>query len=498
MEDSNRLIKHSGQVFTPSFLVRNILDLSSYNDERIVRKQVIDNSCGDGAFLCEIVDRYCRNYLEKKNDTEDLKNELENYVHGIELDNEAYTNCLYNLDCVAKEYGINNVSWDVLNENALKVSKFDKKMDYVVGNPPYVRVHNLEDNYDDVKRYHFAQNGMTDLYLVFFELGLRMLKNNGKLCYITPSSWLSSIAATNMRKYIMQERTLTALVDLGHFQAFENATTYTMISLFEKGHKNDEIAYYTYSEKKQKEEYVCNIPYDDILIGNYFYIGPLKELSMLHDIKLNKAISFCMVKNGFATLADKVFILGVQFDELTIPILKASTGKWYKGFFPYDKNGKPLSREEVFSYPEVAEYLNANKETLLKGRDENTHPFWYLYGRTQALHDVFEEKYAINTVIKDIKSIKLERVPYGSGLYSGLYILTKVSFETLESIIKTDDFINYLKMLKKYKSGGYYTYNSLDLEQFINAKLTQKAKVNNNIKKNDECRISEGNLPFIS
>ncbi|MCD8298008.1 MAG: SAM-dependent methyltransferase [Prevotella sp.] len=497
MENSNRLIKHSGQVFTPSFLVRNILNLSSYNDERILRKHVIDNSCGDGAFLCEIADRYCKNFIAEKHDIGGLRGELEQYIHGIELDKEAYTNCLYNLDCVAKEYGMSNVNWDVLNGNALKVSEYDKKMDYVVGNPPYVRVHNLEDDYDDVKRYRFAQDGMTDLYLVFFELGLRMLKQDGKLCYITPSSWLSSVAATNMRKYIKLERTLSALVDLGHFQAFEKATTYTMISLFEKGHKNDKIAYYTYSEREQKEEYVCMIPYDDILIGNYFYIGPLKELSKLRDIKLNRAISLCTVKNGFATLADKVFILGVQFDELTIQVLKASTGKWHKAFFPYDKNGKPLSREEIFSYPVVAEYLNVNKEALLKGRDEKTHPFWYLYGRSQALHDVFEEKYAINTVIKDVKSIKLERVPYGSGLYSGLYILTKEPFDVIESIIKTDDFINYLKMLKKYKSGGYYTYNTLDLEQYINAKLTKKAITDNNIRENDEYRISEGHLPLF-
>ncbi len=436
---------------------------------------MIDNSCGDGAFLCEITDRYCRNYIEANNTAAGLKAELEQYIHGIEIDHDALSNCCYNLSRLAEGYGVYGVEWDVINANALKVSKYDGAMDFVVGNPPYVRVHNLENDYSDVKRYRFAQDGMTDLYLAFYELGFNMLGKDGRLCYITPSSWLSSIAATNMRHYIMQKRTLVALVDLGHFQAFGGATTYTMIALFDNSRTAESVAYYSYSETRRQETYECNVSYRDICIDGNFYIARSRELDMLHTIKALPARKYCTVKNGFATLADKVFILGVTFDELTIPVLKASTGKWHKGFFPYGEDGKPLPRERIFAYPRVAAYLNANKSALLKGEREETHPYWYLYGRTQALRNVFEEKYAINTVIRNVNSIKLQRVPSGSGLYNGLYILTCVPFETIESIIKTESFIGYLKMLKKYKSGGYYTYNSLDLEQYINSVLTSRA-----------------------
>ena len=51
---------------------------------------------------------------------------------------------------------------------------------------------------------------------------------------------------------------------------------------------------------------------------------------------------YVSVKNGFATLADKVFIGDFDFTEGTIDILKASTGKWSKCIYPYDKKGKPL------------------------------------------------------------------------------------------------------------------------------------------------------------
>ncbi len=478
------MVKHSGQVFTPPFLVRNILDFASYRGKGILGKHVIDNSCGDGAFLVEVVDRYCRQHVAVAGnvDTERLRDELERFVHGIEIDAEAYGSCLLNLDNAVAAYGVGGVRWDISNENALSVSRHDGMMDFVVGNPPYVRVHNLEGDYDDVKRYSFAQDGMTDLYLVFYELGLRMLGESGRLCYITPSSWLTSVAATNMRRYITTHRTLAGVVDLGHYQAFGGITTYTAVALFVKGRRHSGVAYHSYSPERREAAFVCDIPYGDINICDGFYLAHPARLSLLRDIKKGRrADAVCTVKNGFATLADKVFILDVPFDELTIPVLKASTGQWRRAFFPYDRNGKPLPKEEIFSHPRVADYLNAHKAELLKGRDERDCPQWYLYGRSQALGDVFRDKYAINTLVRDKASVKLTKVPAGTGLYSGLYILTHTPFETIEETVRSDDFIDYVRMLRKYKSGGYYTFNSKDLEQYINTKLSRHGERGNNI-----------------
>lgn len=471
------MTKNNGQVYTPDFLVSNILDYVGYTDGNILQKHIIDNSCGDGAFLCNIVDRYCKDYIGQNKSILGLKDDLEKYIHGIEIDTVAYNNCILNLDTVISKFGVQGVKWNVLNCNALSVSVFDGIISFVIGDPPYVRLHNLGLNYEDVKSFSFGKDGMTDIYLVFYELGLRMLNKNGKLCYITPSSWLSSLAGTNMRNYIMKHRNLVGLIYLGHYQPFEGAITYTMIALFDKQKTYGYIDYYVYSEKHKSKVYVDTIPYEEMLIDGKFYIGTRNELSMLKLIKTTNTNSKSVkVKNGFATLADKVFIKNVPFEKFTIPILKASTGKWERGFFPYDTNGKPLSKEELFSYPEIAEYLTKHKTDLLKKQTELQNPNWYLYGRTQAIKDVYLKKYAINTIIKSVETIKLIEVPSGQGVYSGLYILTDVPFEVLESIIKSDEFIGYLKILKHYKSGGYYTYTSKDLEQYINYKLSQNIK----------------------
>ena len=52
--------KANGRVYTPDYIVKNLLDLAGYYEENILKKHVVDNSCGDGAFLVEIVDRYCK------------------------------------------------------------------------------------------------------------------------------------------------------------------------------------------------------------------------------------------------------------------------------------------------------------------------------------------------------------------------------------------------------------------------------------------------------
>ena len=468
-----KAVKQHGRVYTPNYLVKTILDFGSYDNSGILRKHVIDNSCGDGAFLTEIVTRYCSIYLEHYGDLSLLKNELETYIHGIELDAEEKARCVENLNKTVDSFGLTNVHWDVLNADTLTVEQFNGKMDYVFGNPPYVRVHNLDDSYDAVKKYKFAEGGMTDLFIVFFEIGFNMLEKDGLMCLITPSSWLSSLAGTNLRKYVLLHRNMSGVIDLEHFQPFE-ATTYTLISRFGNSKRCDSIEYYVFDEAENVAKFQDAMSYEEIQIGKNFYFSKKERLALLKNIKTTYSYSYVSVKNGFATLADKVFIGEFGFTEGTIDILKASTGKWSKCIYPYDGKGKPIPLRDFMRNEAAYNHLLLHQDKLTKDRDIEGNDFWYLFGRTQALKDVSKRKYAINTIVKDLESIKLECVPEGCGVYSGLYILTEIDFETIHQLVYSEDFINYIKLLKNYKSGGYFTFASKDLEQFLNYKLTEK------------------------
>jgi adenine-specific DNA-methyltransferase len=284
----NKIAKKSkGRVYTPEYIVNNILDMAHYIGDNIIEKHVIDNSCGDGAFLCLIISRYCKTALEKGISKKSLKEHLEKYIHGIEIEPIEHRKCLENLNSIIKQYGITTeIKWDILCADTLKVDKYNGKMDYVLGNPPYVRVHNLDDSFDMAKKFSFAQDGMTDLYIVFYEIGIKMLNKNGILGYITPSSFFNSLAGNYMRKYFVRENLIEKLVDLKHFQAF-NATTYTTIVILNKQHNSRELEYYQFDERNLIPYYVETLVPDDYYISENFYFSTKRNLDFLKKIFFN-------------------------------------------------------------------------------------------------------------------------------------------------------------------------------------------------------------------
>ena len=111
----------------------------------------------------------------------------------------------------------------------------------MIGNPPYVRIHNTK---EDLSNFEFCKKGMTDLFLAFYEISLKMLKTNGKLCYINPTSIFNSKAAEIARKKIIKLNLLTKVVNFKHTQLFENITTYSTILLLDKNNTSNVVKYF--------------------------------------------------------------------------------------------------------------------------------------------------------------------------------------------------------------------------------------------------------------
>ncbi|MFW6310508.1 MAG: DUF7149 domain-containing protein, partial [Prolixibacteraceae bacterium] len=66
--------------------------------------------------------------------------------------------------------------------------------DVVIGNPPYFSMSKLKEQADYFSRAGFETYSKgADIYCLFYELGGRILKNEGFLTYITSNSWLRSI-----------------------------------------------------------------------------------------------------------------------------------------------------------------------------------------------------------------------------------------------------------------------------------------------------------------
>ncbi len=435
----------------------------------------MENSCGAGAFLCEVVDRYCEVCSSQQISKQELKRELETFVHGLEIDADAVNQCIANLNMVAERYGVIGVNWDVTLEDSTTVSRFDGQMDFVVGNPPYVRIHNLSQSSTLKHTFDFFQEGMSDLYIAFFEIGLRMLNEHGVLGYITPSSFFNSVAGARMRECFVKRRYLKKIVDMKHFQAFEDAMTYTAITVLQKGRSKDVTYYYEYDGAKRKPCYICKLQPNDFYLNGKFFFANQSNLSFLRNIFSSLGESAVYVKNGFATLCDSVFVSSsfpFQSKHI-IPVVKASKGLQQQIIFPYDENSCALSEDDLKTDEELYDYLIKRRAQLqARSLEKSGKNAWFLFGRSQGISDVYRDKLSLNTFVRDVSDLKILTVPRGSGVYGGLYITSSsLSLSSIRSQLYSDEFISYVALLGKYKSGGYYTFSSKDVKKFLDYKF---------------------------
>ncbi len=112
--------------------------------------------------------------------------------------------------------------------------------DVVLGNPPYIQLQKAlpgngamkyADLYKDEGYATFARTG--DIYALFYERGLQLLKPQGLLCYITSNKWLRANYGKSLRSFLAGRQPLL-LIDLGP-GIFEAATVDTNILLVQKG-----------------------------------------------------------------------------------------------------------------------------------------------------------------------------------------------------------------------------------------------------------------------
>lgn len=222
-------VKTTGAVFTPSFIVNLILDNIHYDNENILHKKIMEPSFGDGAFLLEIVSRFIS--IAKQHGEIHIETLLNTYIYGIEKEEVFVSEAKQKLNELLKKEGLLPIPWTHLYhaDTTDIYTHFVGMFDYVVGNPPYVRIHNLSESVREKMNEMMFMKGNTDLYMAFYEMGLAMLKENGILSFITPNSFLKNTSQANFREYLITHSLVNSIFDFKSSKVFENADTYTCI-----------------------------------------------------------------------------------------------------------------------------------------------------------------------------------------------------------------------------------------------------------------------------
>jgi adenine-specific DNA-methyltransferase len=490
--------KAYGKVYTPYWIVNFILDNIGYKNE-INRKKIVDPSCGEGNFLVIVAERLIKDGIKNNLDPSKIKDALENNIFGFDIDKNAVAKCKSNLDTIARGYGINNVKWSILQEDSLNrssIQKYFNSFDFVVGNPPYVRIQHLEKERREKiqKEWSFCKKGDTDMFIAFFELGLNLLNEKGKLGYITPNTYFKTNAAKRLREYFTKNKIVKTIVDFKHHQVFDDATTYSAITILDKTWKQDKFSYFDGSKGFIK--YVDELKLSDIIHGNIWVVAPKKVLEKIKKIEARGMPlgKIAEIHSGIATLADDFYIFKdpiMQNNEAVIklkdgrtfeierdilkPIVKVSVlkssnedqNRWI--IFPYKKAHKKyeiIPESELKKiYPLTYKYFLAVKDRLLLRDKGKRNPVaWYAFGRSQGLATTFGKKILVPPLSLHPNFIVWEKEEY--TFYDGYCIKFNGDLHWLAKQLNSKDMEFYIKYVSRDYQGGYKSYAKSFISNF--------------------------------
>lgn len=220
---------------------------------------IIDPACGSGAFLNEalnfLIDEH--QYIDELEAkltgssiafTYHSESILENNLFGVDLNEESVEIAKLSLWLRTAEPNrkLNSLNDNIKCGNSLiddpeiagdKAFNWEQEFpqifkkggfDVVIGNPPYVQSHSLDQNTKDYifSKYESAEYQI-NTYSIFLEQILNLLKFNRIYSIIIPNYWLSTKYDNKFRRLVFLKNTCLEIINV--FQVFEDANVDTLI-----------------------------------------------------------------------------------------------------------------------------------------------------------------------------------------------------------------------------------------------------------------------------
>lgn len=497
--DKDNIVER-GIVFTPRYIADYISEctLSEVRDS-VDEVKLIDPGCGCGIFLITAADKI------QERTGKALKDIFNENIFGIDIDRDNVRRCriVLNLYCLINGESNEGLESNILCEDSLKNDwcrnfEAEEGFDCIIGNPPYVNVHDLSRETAKFLKDTFETTkiGVYNIFYAFIEHGMRFLSQSGKLSFIVPNNFLTIKSAADLRAYLTENRLIEKIIDFADNMVFRPVRTYNCIIQLSNNAGN-EFRYYVMEKTDDIADKLLKLEYSTMDISKLDTDGwklvDRRTMSNIQKIEgQHKAIKE-FVRTGIATLRDNIYIVdydgGNYFKELNgrkyivesdivkrlykIPELKRCEdihNACKHIIFPYKKgkNGFEIIPEEDLkcNFSQTYGYLLAQKNELdARDKGKKNSVAWYAYGRTQGLNK-YGRKLVFPTFAAKPRFIMIEDeyalFCNGYAVFENDYI----ELDLLKRILNSSLMQYYVKNTSYPIEGGYYCYQKKYIENF--------------------------------
>jgi adenine-specific DNA-methyltransferase len=411
------LKKNRGQFFTTKNRVLDVLVGLIKNDGLI-----LEPSAGEGHIIKAIEDKLNRNVI------------------GVELDSDKVDSKICD-----GQIEINNF---------FKFIKNGGSFNTIVGNPPFVKLKNVEDDTINLLPEKIPGNG--NLYYFFIKYCVSLLDDKGELIFIVPKEWLYNVSSQFVRDYLSENGGFTHFIDCGEEKLFDDADVPALcIFRFEKNYKNKVKYYESLDDYYHGLFRETNVTYSNtISFSDFIHTG--KTISDFFDVKV-----------GLVTGAEKIFKLdndNILNDNNVINVV-GTNRLTCRYIFADDYNNFNDIPDEIKNH------LTPFKDKLLKRKISNFNETnWWKYGALRNFEIMKTNRGRIYGLLKtrniDIFWRGNEFEFFGGGIL-GLFLKPNVD-------INLDDVVKYLNsdyFKQIMKDNNMYSNNKVSITPSVLAGL---------------------------
>lgn len=217
----------------------------------LLQLKILDPACGSGAFLNQALEFLIREHKGLQANLAIMGDItayyeietaiLEHNLYGVDINEDAVEIAKLSLwlRTASKGRTLTNLSERIVCANSLLDMPFlENSFDVVIGNPPYVRQEAIKEIKPQLQEKYETYTGTADLFVYFYELGIRMLKPNGLKGFICSNKFFRAKYGENLRKYILENISIEEIADFNGVKVFEDATVDSVITVFKKQKPN--------------------------------------------------------------------------------------------------------------------------------------------------------------------------------------------------------------------------------------------------------------------